>query len=138
MANAKILRLFKISDFDNILDLCNIIYYYFPYCCFRFVQTVIFTFQVNPGEEEKEAQEDLEAIKEVKVKELNQPIQSGLVLSPPQRRPLVIPIKIAIIEKIVRGGRWEKAFPSCSARALLFTLPRLPTTQRDLRGGETS
>ena len=93
MANAKILRLFKISDFDNILDLCNIISYYFPYCCFRFVQTVIFTFQENPAEEEKEVQEDLEAIKEVKVKELNQPIRSGLVLSPPQRRLLVIPIK---------------------------------------------
>ena len=87
------MRLFKISDFDNILDLCNIIYCYFPYCCFRFVQTMIFLFQVNPAEEEKEAQEDLEAIKEVKVKELNQPIRSGLVLSAPQRRPLVIPIK---------------------------------------------
>ena len=87
------MRLFKISDFDNILDLCNIIYCYFPYCCFRFVQTMIFIFQVNPAEEEKEAQEDLEAIKEVKVKELNQPIRSGLVLSAPQRRPLVIPIK---------------------------------------------
>ena len=93
MANAKILRLFKISDFDNILDLCNIIYCYFPYCCFRFVQTVIFTFQVNPAEEGKEAQEALEAIKEVKVKELNRTIQSGLVLSPPQRRLLVISIK---------------------------------------------
>ena len=90
MANAKILRLFKISDFDNILDLCNIIYYYFPYCCFRFVQSVIFTFQENPAEE---VQEDLEAVKEVKVEELNQPIRSGLVLSPPQRRLLVIPIK---------------------------------------------
>ena len=66
---------------------------YFPYCCFRFVQTMIFIFQVNPAEEEKEAQEDLEAIKEVKVKELNQPIRSGLVLSAPQRRPLVIPVK---------------------------------------------
>ena len=87
------MRLFKISDFDNILDLCNIIYCYFPYCCFRFVQTMIFLFQVNPAEEEKEAQEDLEAIKEVKVKELNQPIRSGLVLSAPQRRPLVIPVK---------------------------------------------
>ena len=75
MANAKTLRLFKTSDFDNILDLCDNIYYYFPYCCFRFVQTVIFTFQENPAEEEKEVQEDLEAIKEVKVKELNQPIR---------------------------------------------------------------
>ena len=54
---------------------------------------MIFIFQVNPAEEEKEAQEDLEAIKEVKVKELNQPIRSGLVLSPPQRSPLVISIK---------------------------------------------
>ena len=54
MANAKTLRLFKTSDFDNILDLCDNIYYYFPYCCFRFVQTVIFTFQENPAEEEKE------------------------------------------------------------------------------------
>ena len=48
---------------------------------------------MHPAEEEKEVQEDLEAIKEVKVKELNQPIRSGLVLSPPQRRLLVIPIK---------------------------------------------
>ena len=35
---------------------------------FLCVQTVIFTFQVNPGEEEKEAQEALGALKEAKVK----------------------------------------------------------------------
>ena len=122
MANAKILRLFKVSDFDNILDLCNIIYCYFPYC-FRFVQTVIFTFQVNPAEEEKEAQEALEAIKEVKVKELNRTIRSGLVLS-----PLVVPIKIAIIEKIVRGGRWEegKGLPIVPRSRSFFHSPQAP------------
>ena len=93
MANAKILRLFKISDLTIFLIYVTLSIVIFLIVFFRFVQTVIFTFQVNQGEEGKEAQEDLEAIKEVKVKELNQPIQSGLVLSPPQRRPLVIPIK---------------------------------------------
>ena len=89
---------------------------------------MIFTFQVNPAEEEKEAQEALEAIKEVKVKELNRTIRSGLVLSPPQRRPLVIPIKIAIIEKIVRGGRWEeeKGLPIVSRSRSFFHSPQAP------------
>ena len=62
-------------------------------------------------------------------------------LSPPQRLPLGIPIKIAIIEKIESAlgtmgrGKRPSPFPSCLARSL-FLSPGLPTTKRGLCGGE--
>ena len=71
--------------------------------------------------------------------------QTELGLSPPQRLPLGIPIKIAIIEKIEsaprtmgRGKRREPLFshpPSCRAPArCLFLSPQLPhNTKRPLR-----
>ena len=73
--------------------------------------------------------------------------QTELGLSPPQRLPLGIPIKIAIIEKIERaprtmgrGKRREPLFshsPSHRApRAVFFFLPSFPTTQRDLYAGD--
>ena len=77
----------------------------------------------------------------------------GHLLSPPQKLPLGIPIKISIIEKIEsargtmgRGKRREPLFslpPSHRApRALFFFLPSLPTTQkpykRGLCGGEST
>ena len=61
-------------------------------------------------------------------------------LSPPQRLPLGVPIKITIMGNWkARGERWEEGkgrrvsllsfpFPSCPARFLF--LPSLPTTQR--------
>ena len=73
--------------------------------------------------------------------------QTELGLSPPQRLPLGIPIKIAIIEKIEsaprtmgRGKRREPLFshpPSRRApRAVFFFLPSFPTTQRGLYAGD--
>ena len=52
---------------------------------------------------------------------------SGIYLSPPQRLPLGIPIKISIIEKIesVRGTMETSPFPSCPARSL-FLSPQPP------------
>ena len=67
-------------------------------------------------------------------------------LSPPQRLPLGIPIKIAMIEKQkAREGRWEEVkSPApflCSShrlqRAFFFFLPSLPTKQTGLCGGES-
>ena len=54
--------------FAVLFLICVTSYRYVPGSVFSFVQTVIFTFQVNPGEEEKEAQEALGALKEEKVK----------------------------------------------------------------------
>ena len=73
--------------------------------------------------------------------------QTELGLSPPQRLPLGIPIKIAIIEKIERaprtmgrGKRREPLFfhsPSHRApRAVFFFLLSFPTTQRGLYAGD--
>ena len=73
--------------------------------------------------------------------------QTELGLSPPQRLPLGIPIKIAIIEKIERaprtmgrGKRREPLFfhsPSHRApRAVFFFLLSFPTTQRGLCAGD--
>ena len=52
---------------------------------------------------------------------------SGIYLSPPQRLPLGIPIKISIIEKIesARGTMGTSPFPSCPARSL-FLSPQPP------------
>ena len=69
-------------------------------------------------------------------------------LSPPQRLPLGISIKIAIIEKKIEkraggDGKREKAKILCSLfplpivpRALFFFLPSLPTRQTGFYGGE--
>ena len=50
---------------------------------------------------------------------------SGIYLSPPQRLPLGIPIKISIIEKIesARGTMGTSPFPSCPARSLFLSPP---------------
>ena len=64
-------------------------------------------------------------------------------LSPPQRLPLGIPIKLAVMEKHeARGGRWEKVKDGSLPlpilrRVLFFFLPSLATTQRGLYGGES-
>ena len=52
---------------------------------------------------------------------------SGIYLSPPQRLPLGIPIKISIFEKIEsgRGTMGTSPFPSCPARSL-FLSPQPP------------
>ena len=69
---------------------------------------------------------------------------SGIYLSPPQRLPLGIPIKISIIEKIesARGTMGTSPLPIVP-RALSFSFSpassqhkSLPTIQRGLCGGE--
>ena len=63
---------------------------------------------------------------------------SGIYLSPPQRLPLGILIKISIIEKIesARGTMGASPFPSCPARSL-FLSPQPPhNTKRPLRRRE--
>ena len=56
---------------------------------------------------------------------------SGIYLSPPQRLPLGIPIKISIIEKIESARGTMGTSPSHRApRALFFFLLSLPTTQK--------
>ena len=68
---------------------------------------------------------------------------TGRFLSPPQRLPLSIPIKIAIHRKIKSpGARWEEGigspssfsipFPSCSARFLFSFFPAPISLQRGL------
>ena len=61
---------------------------------------------------------------------INAPRKNDSNISPPQRLPLGIPIKIAIIEKI------ESARGPIIPRAFFFFLPSLPKTQRGLCEGE--
>ena len=63
---------------------------------------------------------------------------TGIYLSPPQRLPLGIPIKISIIEKIesARGTMGTSPFPSCPARSLFLSPPPPHNTKRPLRRRE--